>query len=776
MPSIDFAAALNPEQLAATIHPEGPLLILAGAGSGKTRVITHRIAFFILNQRIRADRILAVTFTNKATREMQERVDALLGRAASLATFRPSIGTFHATCARILRSHAHHLGLTASFSIYDDADQIAMIRRCAADMLLDDDRSAALTYRAFIDRCKNHGYTPSQAFEHARGRAEEEAADLYERYAQRMLEAGAVDFGDLILLTLRILREHPQVAQRMRKRWTHVLVDEFQDTNPAQYELLRLLCGDTHPNLTVVGDDDQSIYAWRGATVDNILRFEEHFPGTAVVKLERNYRSSNTILDAAADLIQHNAQRKSKRLWTERTDGQPIAIYPATSERDEAAFVTRTIKRLCLDQGIRFDQVAVFYRINALGRIIEEQLRADGIDHRVVGTVAFFERAEIKDVLAFLTLLVNPGDPLALSRVLNLPPRGLGAKSQKAIEAFLRNPPEALAAAHPLERLTAIARHGAGPFNTRVRKGVTDFVDLMDDLHTLSLSVPPSELVELLLERSALLEHLEKRNKDRIEDIRENLNALVTMLADFEDTQGDAVTLADFLEHTALVRSPNRPEPSTSPTGAVHLMSIHSAKGLEFDAVFLIGIEEDILPHTRNEEDVNIEEERRLTYVALTRARHHLYLSHAKQRRLHGSFRQSEPSRFLAELNPAYLYALKGSLDDARGISARTATRRRRRPKPPVDPYEHFEPPPSDDALLIDDLPDYEEAIITYDEGPPEPTSSDAAFVIGDTVTHKRFGVGEVVGVQDRGRDVYVVVDFPMTGRKTVVSRFLRTF
>ena len=792
---------LNPPQREAVLDDSPALLVLAGAGSGKTRVITHRIAHLIDVLHVPPFQILALTFTNRAASEMIERVEKLvLDPQAS----DPSISTFHSLCARILRKYAPAVGLSPSFSIYDSDDQLSLLMGVVHELSSSTDyerkTSPSLTSseggnkRAGLDRnkvrellgeleaCKNAGINVQSARERARGAQGELVAEVYARYSEALTQANAVDFGDLILRTTDLLRENPRIQHQLRDRWRHILVDEFQDTNPAQFKLLSALVGDhTERGRTfvVVGDDDQSIYSWRGADVANMLEFQEKF-AAKLIKLEQNYRSDPPILDIAAKLIARNQYRLPKTLWSDRGEAAPIVAKPCLDDRGEARFVSREIRRLCLDQQLNYSDFAVFYRTNAQSRILEEQLRADGVPHCIIGSVGFYDRAEIKDLLAYLRLLVNPSDRIALLRVLNVPTRGIGAKTLAELEALSRPREGNLA-----QTLQGVASGALHLRSKRALPGINSFVALMAHLRD-RLDEPPSQLLQALLDETNFIDHLENRltrSKDAVSHVAELVGALLS----FESEPGDS-SLAAFLERVTLDRGPAVDDEGQQATGVVNLMTIHSAKGLEFDTVFVTGLEDELLPYKRREEEVDTEEERRLCYVAFTRAKHRLFLSWASRRQLHGLWHRGEVSPFLVGL-PGI------------GVSA---------PAPRPDPQQPRRPPafaPRATDETVEPLPDYEsetqlrreplaedsqthfgETHIVYDEEEVYPTGPRPAkrndkrerankeLTPGDHVTHSRYGVGLVLELEDRPEGVMATVDFPMTGHKSIYTRFLRRY
>ena len=741
---------MNPEQRAAVEHGDGPLMVLAGAGTGKTRVLVQRIAHLVETG---ADPrgILAVTFTNKAAAEMRNRLRALLGSRADAMW----VGTFHATCARLLRKLGECVGLTRSFTIFDDGDQVKLVERLLKDTGLDDQVSARTILSRF-DRAKNRGVDPIAA---KTGSFDDVVERIYPLYQKQLAKENAVDFNDLLLKTLE-LWDHEETRRVLQVRFSHVLVDEFQDTNRVQYELVRRLAEATR-NLTVVGDDDQSIYAWRGAEPRNLLDFDRDFADATVVKLEHNYRSTQIILDAANGIIQHNRDRHPKALWTDDVGGDPIEIYQAGDERGEAYFVAQSIRRI-LDEGPASPpEIAVLYRTNAQSRVLEEHLRAARVPAKVVGAVSFFERKEVKDVVAYLRLLNNPAADSACERVVNVPARGLGDTTVDRLRASARANQASLLDAARLAARGDVPGIGAAP-----RKKLQGFVELLDGLRdVIAKGASVAETIIQVVDRSGFRAKLEADDSAESRDRLDNLAELVTIASDFDDESAEAQSVDAFLERIAL----SAPADSAAPGEAVTLMTIHIAKGLEWPIVFITGLEDGLFPSLREREgqseDAQLEEERRLAYVAITRARRKLVLTHARTRRVWGEIRMQGPSRFLEDLPPAVLAqpARRGPLTPKAPPIVDGGWAGTRRParfgRGSMAGDEFDQRTPDDDPVfrVDDDVP----------EAPP--------FRSGDTVLHALLGIGRVVAVSGTGKDVRVIVDFPEAGRKTVLLRFLRS-
>lgn len=628
---MNLLQTLNPRQRDAVLHGEGPLLILAGAGSGKTRVIVHRIAHLIREHGVPPWQILAVTFTNKAAAEMRERVERLLAGDEA-----PLIATFHATCVRILRREIHHLGYAANFAIYDDKDGERLLKEIVREENLDEKKFSPRMFAAAIDECKNAGTGPGDV--PTGDPLGEKIARVYATYQKRLQLCNALDFGDLIMLTVRLFEEYPQVLERYRDRYRWILVDEYQDTNPIQYRLVRLLAGERR-NLCVVGDDDQSIYRWRGADIRNILDFEKDFPGVTVVKLEQNYRSTATILDAAGAVVEKNRGRKGKTLWTENPAGERIIYRRMDNEREEARFVCREIERN-RDLGRSLAHLAVFYRTNAQSRVLEDALMGSGIAYHMVGGLRFYERMEIKDILAYLKVLDNPADEVSLKRIINTPPRGIGgATIERIAETALER---GVSFAEAMKIAVGEELLSRGP-----RAKVAEFAALLEGFAAAAGTVSLSELTRQIIRETGYESRLQEERTSEARDRLDNLQELLVALEDFEQTSSEK-GLSAYLEQVALISDVERGERNRD---SVTLMTLHAAKGLEFPVVFMTGMEERLFPHVRALEDhEQMEEERRLCYVGMTRARERLYLSNAKRRHVFGQEQFNMPSRFLGDI------------------------------------------------------------------------------------------------------------------------------
>lgn len=736
-------STLNPQQRIAVENTEGPLLVLAGAGSGKTRVLTYRVAH-LMEKGVPAWKILAITFTNKAAKEMAERVQALTGEAGSEAW----ISTFHACCARILRRDIEKLGYKRQFAIYDEDDRMSVIKAVLKELNLGDKEYPPKAVKAAISDAKNRMLSPDEWLRDAgddfRNRKYYEAYRLYER---TLRGNNALDFDDLLVKTLELLAEQPPVLEYYQNRFDYILVDEYQDTNRAQYELVRLLTGKKR-NLCVVGDDDQSIYGWRGADIRNILDFEKDFPDAKVVKLEQNYRSTGNILDAANQVIAHNQGRKEKALWTQAGEGEKIALYHALDERDEAAFIAAMTRKL-IAHGARAGDVAVLYRTNAQSRVLEEAFVRGGIPYHVYGGQKFYERREVKDLIAYMRALVNPDDDVSLRRIINEPKRGIGETTVEALQSYASNAEMSL--------MSAVLDVENAPLAARPKKLIGEFAELMIDLTEALYEKTASEFLEFMIDKTGYVRALEAVKSDenaaRIENIRE-LQGAVTEFERLNPEGG----LADFLENVALVADTDS---LNEGGGSVTLMTLHSAKGLEFDNVFLPGMEENIFPLARaSYDDELMEEERRLAYVGITRAKKRLFLSHARSRALYNSRSANELSRFVSEI-PARLLTDGTQRGDARRVPPPSASHgfdrsggsgyysgRGTGAKPAA---------PSKPGLGI---PGVQKGFGGFVGSQARSAKPIALFRVGDRVIHRSFGRGRVVEVMGAGEEQRVRVAF----------------
>ena len=619
--------SLNERQFEAATYGDGPLLILAGAGSGKTRVLIYRIAYLVGEKGVSPRNILAVTFTNKAAGEMRERAKGLLGGPGSDL----SVGTFHAICAAILRRHIDRLGFTSNFVIYDDRDQLSAIKTIYDRKSIDEKAINPRKVQAIINDAKNKGTPPLESAKAHFGYFKEKIIMVVEEYEKLLKEANALDFGDLIYLTVRLFNENPDVLEEYRSRWLYLLVDEYQDTNPIQYQLIRLLAGKSM-NITVVGDDDQSIYRWRGADINNILDFERDFSGAHIVRLEQNYRSTQNILSAAGAVVERNIGRKGKELWTEAGEGEQLTLCRTANEYEEARYILDEMASIKAGDNKDYSDFAIFYRTNSQSRVIEDDLVKRGISYAIVGGTKFYERMEIRDLLAYLRVIINPEDTVALKRIINTPARGIGKKSIEGLEL------------RAIDMGTSLYR--AIECEESNRK-VIAFRSLMEDLMEKKDELDPVELLGEVLAKSGYLKKLQEEKSVEARSRLENIDELEEAMREMAG-QDEEWTIESFLEKAALM---SEVDSYSEDDKKVTLMTLHSSKGLEFPVVFMAGMEEGLFPHSRSKDDPEaMEEERRLCYVGMTRARERLYLTYADRRRVFGSDQHNLPSRYLSEI------------------------------------------------------------------------------------------------------------------------------
>ena len=724
-PKADLLAGLNPAQAEAVSHPDGPLLVVAGAGSGKTRVLTHRIAWLIAEKGLSPFEILAITFTNKAAQEMRERVATLVGPVAS----KMWVSTFHSACVRILRRDASRLGYRSNFTIYDQADAVRLVGYVVRDLGLDSKKFPPRTIHGYISAAKNELVDFEAYASRARTVMERRVGDVYREYQHRLLAANAMDFDDLLLVTVNLLQACPDVLDHYRRRFRHVLVDEYQDTNRAQNELV-LLLGGGHQQVSVVGDSDQSVYGWRGADIRNILQFEEAFPDATVVVLEQNYRSTQVVLDAANAVIANNAQRKPKALWTDQAGGELITRYHAEDEHDEAAWVAGEIRKLHRSRGpdgrqpYEWGDVAVFYRANAQSRAVEEDLVRRDIPYKVVGGTRFYDRREVKDMLAYLRAVANPGDEVSFKRIVNVPKRGVGDTSIDRLDRWARSRNASFA--------DAVASAEEAGVTGKALGGLRKLEALLVELRSLITgpdAVGPGVLLEQVAERSGYLNELITENSleatGRIENIEELIGAA-----------READSLEQFLEEVSLVADSDEIDSDVS---KVTLMTLHTAKGLEYPVVFIVGMEDGVFPHLRSlGEPDEMEEERRLAYVGITRARERLYLTNAWCRSLWGQTQYNPPSRFLQEIPDA----LMRQEDGGRGRGGRRSDMSSR------------------DRIV-------ESAMRSAKRGPVHGSGAEQLGLrVGETVVHAKWGEGVVIDVGGQGEKAEARVRFPSVGEK----------
>ncbi len=737
---------LNPAQEEAVTHLGGPLLVLAGAGSGKTRVLTRRIGWLIKEQGVSPFEILAITFTNKAADEMKDRVAALVGPVAK----KMWVSTFHSACVRILRRDGEALGYPSNFTIYDQADAVRLTGYVLRDLNLDTKKMPPRSVHAQISAAKNDYVLVDDYADRARGFTEQKLADVYREYQTRLLRAGAMDFDDILLQTAELFRKHPDVLDHYRRRFSHVLVDEYQDTNKVQNDLVLNLSRE-HRNVTVVGDGDQSIYRFRGADISNILDFEEAFPDVTVIPLVQNYRSTQTVLDAANAVIANNMGRKPKELWTEQGRGEPIVRYHAEDEHDEAQWVSSQIARFHDGGSHRWGDLAVFYRTNAQSRVIEEYLARKGVPYRVIGGTRFYDRREIKDALAFLKATVNPSDEVSVKRVLNVPKRGVGDTSVAKIDQWI--------AGRGLTFLEGLRRADEAGVSGRATNGIARFVELLDGAAE-RVDDGPGPLLEHLLETSGYLDELRNERTIESEGRLENLAELIGTAMETDD-------VAEFLESVSLVADTDELDPDES---EVTLMTLHSAKGLEYPIVFLIGLEDGIFPHLRTlTEPDELEEERRLAYVGITRAMEQLHISHAWSRTLFGGTQYNPPSRFLDEIPTELVEEVGGRKRASRGgrtysgsgwgdTEGRTFGRGDRSSG-------------GDRRSRMDEGREriVENALAAKDRLPASTGAETIGLRVGDDVHHATFGEGVIIDVEGSGDKAEATIRFVDVGEKRLL-------
>ena len=716
--------------------PGGPILVLAGAGSGKTRVLTHRIASLVENGTA-PDRILAVTFTNKAAREMKERV-------LNLVPHRPGelwLFTFHAFCLRVLRMEAKNLGITPDFVIFDDADRRSLLRRCLKELEINEKFLSHQLAGYYIEQAKNKLVTPNEYIDQARDPMTARIGKVYSRYQRELAKSGAMDFSDLIMQTVRLFDEHPEVRAEYQEKFLHVLVDEYQDTNTAQYELVRRLAA-LHGNLCVVGDDDQSIYRWRGADLNNILDFERDFPGAVVVKLEQNYRSTKNILAAANSVVEKNLGRKGKTLYTDNDEGEQVVYTEGEDEHAEAEFVVDTISDLLSGREYDPSDFAVFYRTNAQSRLFEDALLSARISYQVVGGVRFYERQEIKDVLAYLRLSASPDDVVSFLRAVNTPPRGVGQKTIERLEQAARDADTGLFGAC---KRALVDQTVSG----KAARGIASFIDIVERI---TAAEGPYETVMTAIDESGILDYYRSQGTVEAEGRVDNLREFATAVSEYEEQNPEAGVI-DFLDQVALVSDVDEMEEKS---GRVSLLTIHSAKGLEFPVVFLVGMEEGLFPHSRTlESQDDIEEERRLCYVGMTRARERLYLASARRRRVFGTQRFNSVSRFINEIDPAYLrYESSGpdlwerdDGDTGEGVSERYG-----------------------DDLVIDRS--YAQRDMSVDDYFSDDADDGSDFRVGGRIRHPEFGIGVIKGIESQGERYKLTVLFSGIGVKKLITGY----
>lgn len=724
---------LNPEQQKAVKATDGPLLIMAGAGSGKTRVLTHRIAYLMVEKEVNPYNILAITFTNKAAREMRERIERMMGGVAEQIW----ISTFHSMCVRILRRDIDRIGYNRNFTILDPTDQQSVIKAILKDKNIDPKKFDPRAILGSISSAKNELITPEEYAKTTGDYYQQVVSDIYTEYQKRLRRNSALDFDDIIMITIQLFQRVPEVLEYYQRKFQYIHVDEYQDTNRAQYMLVKLLAA-RFRNLCVVGDSDQSIYRWRGADIANILSFEKDYPNAKVILLEQNYRSTKRILLAANKVISRNMNRKEKNLWTENQEGNKICYYRADSEQGEAQFVVGKIKELTRDGNRKLSDIAILYRTNAQSRVMEEVLLKSNIDYSIVGGIKFYDRKEIKDMLAYLRLITNPADDISLQRIINVPKRGIGSSSIDKIANFA-----VLHEMTMMEALNSIDLIGLSP---KITKSCAEFRDLVKNYTQMQEYLSVTELVEEILEKSGYHEMLIAEKSIEAQSRLENLEEFLSVTKSFEDSSEDK-SLVAFLTDLALVADIDKLDDDGEKSDAVVLMTLHSAKGLEFPVVFLIGLEEGVFPHSRSlMEEAEMEEERRLAYVGITRAEEELFITNAQMRTLFGRTNMNQPSRFIKEI-PAEL------LDGVEPIQRSNA------------PFGQ-----SSFGSSISRQPQRRPVIRPATNA----TGGDEfAWKVGDKAVHGKWGTGTVVSVKGEGEGIELDIAFPKPiGIKRLLAKF----
>jgi len=728
---------LNPQQKKAVQHTQGPLLLMAGAGSGKTRVLTHRIAYLLIEKEVAPWNVLAITFTNKAAKEMKERLTGLTGTLTEDIW----VSTFHSMCMRILRRDADRIGIKRSFSILDTTDQVSVIKQILKEQNIDPKKFSPRAILGTISSAKNELQTAGDYRHKAKGLYEEIVRDVYEEYEKRLLKNHALDFDDLIMTTIHLFKRVPESLQFYQKKFQYIHVDEYQDTNKAQYTLVKLLA-ERFRNLCVVGDSDQSIYKWRGADIKNILSFEQDYPDAEVILLEQNYRSTKKILEAANQVIANNYSRRPKNLWTNNTQGSPIHYYRANNEHDEGRFIAGKISELTKD-GFSYDDIAVLYRTNAQSRVVEEMFVKANIPYRMVGGIKFYERKEIKDLLAYLRLIANPDDDISFARVVNVPKRGIGAASlDKLADYALQEDMSLIQAIQEIEETTV---------PKRAAKALWEFAEQIANWSRMLDYLSVTDLVEEVLEQSSYREALKEERTLESRSRLENLDEFLSVTQEFEKNNEDKSLLA-FLSELALDTDMGLEEEETRQGQGVTLMTLHAAKGLEFPIVFLSGLEEGVFPHSRSlmEED-EMEEERRLAYVGITRAEQRLYLTNAQMRTLFGRMNTNPESRFIDEIPQELIEreANENSFGWGGGMSSRAGISLQSTSSSPAEPIQRR-------SMM-----------------PKQNVDGESRWLVGERVNHKKWGEGTVVSIKGEGQSMELDIAF---GNPIGIKRLLASF
>jgi DNA helicase II / ATP-dependent DNA helicase PcrA len=727
---------MNPEQAEAVKATEGPLLIMAGAGSGKTRVLTHRIAYLMVEKGVNPYNILAITFTNKAAREMKDRISRILGGASEDIW----ISTFHSMCVRILRRDIDRIGMNRNFTILDSTDQQSVIKSILKAKNIDPKKFDARSILGSISSAKNELTTPEEFSKTAGGYYDQVVSDVYTEYQKRLRKNQALDFDDLIMTTIQLFQRVPEVLEFYQRKFQYIHVDEYQDTNRAQYMLVKLLAS-RFQNLCVVGDSDQSIYRWRGADIANILSFEKDYPRANVILLEQNYRSTKRILQAANEVIQKNSNRKPKNLWTENHEGEKISYYRADSEQTEAQFVTGKIKEMMESGKRKYSDFAILYRTNAQSRVMEEVLLKSNIEYSIVGGIKFYDRKEIKDILAYLRLIANPDDDISLQRVINVPKRGVGATSIDKIARYAQD--------HDISMFSALEEADFIGLSPKITKSVIEFKEMVKGYTGMQEYLSVTELVEEILEKSGYIDMLKAEKSIESQSRLENLDEFLSVTKSFEQSNDDK-SLVAFLTDLALVADIDKLDDDDQPKDSVILMTLHAAKGLEFPVVFLMGMEEGVFPHSRSlMEEVEMEEERRLAYVGITRAEEELYLTNAQMRTLFGQTKMNPVSRFINEI-PADL------LDDVMAESKSQS------------PFSSFGRSSGSSPSRPAPRKPVTRPVVQKTTG-----GEAVSWQVGDKASHKKWGTGTVVSVKGSGDSVELDIAFPSpTGIKRLLAKF----
>lgn len=740
----ELLSNLNPQQREAVRHTEGPLLVLAGAGSGKTRVLTYRVAYLLQEKQVPPYNMLAITFTNKAANEMKERLLHLVGDLGEDLW----VSTFHAACVRILRREIDALGYNRNFVIYDTADQQILIKTCLKELDMDEKKFPPRALAAAISQAKNRLQTPERFEQGAAGWYEQEVASVYRLYQRKLKEHNALDFDDLIMQAVMLFARHPDILRYYQQKFRYILVDEYQDTNHSQYLLVKMLA-EAHHNLCVVGDPDQSIYRWRGADIQNILDFEKDYPEARVIRLEQNYRSTGAILEAANAVIANNMGRKPKKLWTQNPRGDLIAHYVGDNEWAEARFVAGAVLRLRRQEDRSYSEFAVLYRTHAQSRVLEEVFMQEGLPYQILGGQKFYDRKEIKDLVAYLRVILNPVDNVSLQRIVNVPRRGIGEATWARLDEF--------AARQGISNFEAMHRPGEAGLAARATRPLAEFTQLMDSLIEAREKLSVTDLVQKVLADSGYLRELEQERTPEAEARIENLKEFLSVTQEY-DRRSEDKSLEGFLAQVSLVSDIDTYEGSAD---RVALMTLHTAKGLEFPVVFLVGMEERIFPHAQALlEEPELEEERRLCYVGMTRAQNHLYLTNAWERTLYGNTVGNEPSRFLAEIPPELI---NEAANGRRGLAwgSRGAWEQEEEGDRWTDRHSPGEP-----ATRMSTAKAAGSGIVA------NPPAQQEGFQLGDKVHHTKWGTGVIVRVQGEGGDAQLTVAFPDQGLKTLLAQY----